>query len=60
MAKHGKTYVAARDTIDREKEYAPAEAIAKQKLPDLNTRDVAGAVKIIEGTARSMGIEIQG
>lgn len=36
------------------------EAIAKQKLPDLNTRDVAGAIKIIEGTARSMGIEIQG
>ena len=36
------------------------EDIAKAKLPDLNTRDVAGAVKIIEGTARSMGIEIQG
>ena len=36
------------------------EDIAKQKLPDLNTRDVAGAVKIIEGTARSMGLEVQG
>jgi large subunit ribosomal protein L11 len=36
------------------------EDIAKMKLPDLNTRDVAGAVKIIEGTARSMGIEVQG
>jgi large subunit ribosomal protein L11 len=36
------------------------ETIAKQKLQDLNTRDVAGAIKIIEGTARSMGIEIQG
>jgi len=36
------------------------EAIAKQKLPDLNTRDLAGAIKIIEGTARSMGIEVQG
>jgi large subunit ribosomal protein L11 len=36
------------------------EDIAKTKLPDLNTRDLAGAVKIIEGTARSMGIEIQG
>ena len=35
------------------------EAIAKQKLPDLNTRDLAGAIKIIEGTARSMGIEVQ-
>ncbi len=34
--------------------------IAKQKLPDLNTRTVAAAVKIIEGTARSMGLEVQG
>ena len=32
--------------------------IAKQKLPDLNTRDLAAAVKIIEGTARSMGLEV--
>jgi large subunit ribosomal protein L11 len=34
------------------------EAIAKQKLPDLNTRTLAAAVKIIEGTARSMGLEV--
>jgi large subunit ribosomal protein L11 len=34
------------------------EDIAKQKLPDLNTRDLAAAVKIIEGTARSMGLEV--
>jgi large subunit ribosomal protein L1 len=27
MAKHGKTYVAARERIDREREYAPAEAL---------------------------------
>jgi large subunit ribosomal protein L11 len=32
--------------------------IAKQKLPDLNTRDLGAAVKIIEGTARSMGLEV--
>jgi large subunit ribosomal protein L11 len=32
--------------------------IAQQKLPDLNAVDVAGAEKIIAGTARSMGIEI--
>jgi large subunit ribosomal protein L11 len=36
------------------------EDIAKQKLPDLNTRDLDAAVKVIEGTARSMGIEVQG
>jgi large subunit ribosomal protein L11 len=34
------------------------ETIAKQKLPDLNTRTLAAAVKIIEGTARSMGLEV--
>jgi large subunit ribosomal protein L11 len=39
---------------------AQVEAIAKQKLPDLNTRDLAAAVKVIEGTARSMGLEVQG
>jgi len=34
------------------------EQIAKTKLPDLNAIDLSGAVRIIEGTARSMGIEI--
>jgi len=32
--------------------------IAQTKLPDLNAIDLEGAIKIIEGTARSMGIEI--
>ena len=34
--------------------------IAEQKLPDLNTNDVEEAMKSIEGTARSMGIEVTG
>ncbi|MDX2252666.1 MAG: 50S ribosomal protein L11 [Nitrospira sp.] len=34
--------------------------IAQKKLADLNAADVEGAAKIIEGTARSMGIVIQG
>ena len=34
------------------------EEIAKQKLEDLNTSDLSQAVKIIEGTARSMGVEV--
>jgi len=34
--------------------------IAKTKLPDLNTEDLDRAVRIIEGTARSMGIEVEG
>ena len=34
------------------------EEIAKAKMEDLNTHDMASAIKIIEGTARSMGIEV--
>ncbi len=33
--------------------------IAEQKMKDLNAVDVEGAMKMIEGTARSMGIEIK-
>jgi len=35
-------------------------AIAKQKMPDLNAADLEAAMRTIEGTARSMGIEVQG
>ncbi len=34
------------------------EEIAALKMPDLNANDIEAAVKMIEGTARSMGIEI--
>lgn len=34
------------------------EEIAKQKLVDLNANDLDAATKIVEGTARSMGIEV--
>ena len=37
---------------------AQVEEIAKMKLPDLNAADLAAAVRIVEGSARSMGIEI--
>jgi len=33
-------------------------AIAEQKMPDLNANDVEGAMNIIAGTARSMGITV--
>ncbi|MBP5696035.1 MAG: 50S ribosomal protein L11 [Treponema sp.] len=36
------------------------EEIAKQKLPDLNANDLEAAKKIIAGTARSMGVEVEG
>ena len=32
--------------------------IAETKMPDLNARDIDQAAKIIEGTARSMGVEV--
>jgi len=35
------------------------EEIAKSKMADLNTTDLNQAVKIVAGTARSMGIEVQ-
>ena len=34
--------------------------IAEIKMPDLNAVDIDGAMKIVEGTARSMGIIVQG
>lgn len=37
---------------------ADVEEIAKLKLPDLNTANLAEAKKIVEGIARSMGVEI--
>lgn len=38
---------------------AQLERIAEVKLPDLNTSNIEQAMKMIEGTARSMGIEIR-
>jgi len=35
------------------------EEIAKTKMPDLNANDIEAAKKIIMGTARSMGLEVQ-
>ncbi|MGQ9836980.1 MAG: 50S ribosomal protein L11 [Cyanobacteriota bacterium] len=37
---------------------AQLRQIAEQKLPDLNAKDVEAAMKIIAGTARSMGVTI--
>jgi large subunit ribosomal protein L11 len=37
---------------------AQVEEIAKTKMPDLNAYDLEAACRIIEGTARSMGIEV--
>lgn len=43
-------------TISRDK----VKEIARQKMEDLNAYDIDAAAKIIEGTARSMGIVVEG
>jgi large subunit ribosomal protein L11 len=42
-------------TVSRDK----VRDIAELKMPDLNANDVEAAMKIIEGTARSMGIDVE-
>ncbi|MBI3115514.1 MAG: 50S ribosomal protein L11 [Candidatus Kerfeldbacteria bacterium] len=39
---------------------AQIQEIAEKKMPDLNAKDLAGAMRIIEGTARNMGITVEG
>lgn len=38
---------------------AQVKEIAEKKMSDLNTKDIQGAMKIVEGQARSMGIEVK-
>jgi large subunit ribosomal protein L11 len=39
---------------------AKLEEVAKTKMPDLNTTDLQNAIRTIEGTARQMGITVEG
>ena len=39
---------------------AQLKEIAEKKMPDINANDIDAAMKIIAGTARSMGIRIEG
>ncbi len=54
--KGGKTHVGRAGEVSREK----VRQIAELKLKDLNARDLDAATLIIEGTARSMGLEVVG
>lgn len=38
---------------------AQVQAIAEQKMPDLNAKDIQGAMKMIEGSAKALGIEVK-
>jgi large subunit ribosomal protein L11 len=50
----GKTGKESAGTLTKEQ----VKEIAQQKLPDLNTKDIEQAMKMVEGTARSMGIKV--
>ncbi|MEO1142271.1 MAG: 50S ribosomal protein L11 [Pseudomonadota bacterium] len=39
---------------------AQVQEIAEKKMPDLNAGDLEAAMRIVEGSARSMGIEVEG
>ena len=39
---------------------AQLQEIAEIKMPDLNANDIDAAMKIVAGTARSMGLEVEG
>jgi len=51
----GKNLVKKAGTITK----AQVKEIAEQKMPDLNAADIDAASRIIEGTARSMGVEVK-
>ncbi|MBS1604743.1 MAG: 50S ribosomal protein L11, partial [Bacteroidetes bacterium] len=40
--------------------WAQVEAIAKDKMPDLNCFTIESAMRMVAGTARSMGITVEG
>ena len=52
----GKNTVTKAGSITRKQ----AEEIAERKMQDLNAKDMDGAVRIIAGSARSMGIDVKG
>lgn len=39
---------------------AQVRAIAERKMPDMNAKDIEGAMRMIEGTCKSLGIEVVG
>ena len=51
----GKSVLTKAGTVTK----AQVREIAEKKLKDLNANDIEGAMKIIEGSARSLGIDIK-
>ena len=59
-AKINKGSVKGKNEIVATLSEAQIREIAEIKLPDLNAYDVEAAIKIVEGTARNMGIAVEG
>jgi large subunit ribosomal protein L11 len=51
----GKNLVSKAGTVAKDK----VKEIAEMKMSDLNAKDIEGAMRIIEGSARSMGVEVK-
>jgi len=51
----GKPNISKAGTISK----AQVKAIAEKKMPDLNANDIDAAMRIIEGTARQMGVDVK-
>ena len=47
----------SRETVGQIRK-SQVKEIAEKKMPDLNANDIEAAMKIIEGSARSMGVEV--
>ena len=39
---------------------AQVQAIAERKMPDLNAKDIEGAMRMVEGSCKALGIEVKG
>ena len=39
---------------------AQVKAIAERKMPDLNAKDIEGAMRMVEGSCKALGIEVKG
>lgn len=51
----GKPHISKVGTLTKDQ----VKEIAEVKMPDINAKDIEGAMKIIEGTARQMGVTVE-
>lgn len=61
LKKIGKDKGSGKNTVSKAGDITRAQIreVAEEKMPDLNANDIEQAMKIIEGTARSMGVHVK-